>query len=125
MVDGGLLDPAPAAAGRGRRWSRAGSLVALGDGWLMTPADYRAAAATARAGAGRPRRRGAALPRPAAAAVAGTGRHADALLERLERDGVLERRGAEAVAPGTRATSETAARAADVLLDGAVGRSRG
>ena len=43
----------------------AGSLVALGDGWLMTPADYRAAAASGPRGAGRPRRRRAALPRPA------------------------------------------------------------
>ena len=51
-----------------------------------------------------------------AAAVAGTDRHADALLARLEGDGVLERRGAEAVAAGTQTTSATAARAADELL---------
>jgi selenocysteine-specific elongation factor len=49
--------------------------------------------------------------------VTGEGRHADALAGRLERDGVLERRGAEAVAPGTKTTSETAARAAAVLLE--------
>ena len=56
--------------------------------------------------------------------MTGTDRHADALLDRLERDGVLERRGAEAVAAGTQTTSETAARAAGVLLEALAGDPR-
>ncbi|MDX6376861.1 MAG: selenocysteine-specific elongation factor [Gaiellaceae bacterium] len=116
VVEGGLLDPAPAAAAE-EALLAAGRLIALGDGWLMLPADYAAASAAA---AARLTERAAAaplapgLPLPA---VTGEGRHADALAGRLERDGVLERRGAEAVAPGTKTTSETAARAAAVLLE--------
>jgi selenocysteine-specific elongation factor len=50
VVAGGLLDPVPAADAEAAL-TAAGSLVALGDGWLMTPAAYdaaRAAAAAAR-----------------------------------------------------------------------------
>ena len=61
VVAGGLLDPAPAQQAEAALVA-AGSLVALGDGWLMAPADYRAAADGGPRGAGRPRRRRAARP---------------------------------------------------------------
>ncbi len=116
VVDGGLLEPAPAQQAEAALVA-AGSLVALGDGWLMTPADYRAATAAARTALAARAAAAPLSPGLPLAAVTGTGPHADALAGRLERDGVLERSGAEAVAPGTTTTSETAARAADVLLE--------
>ena len=115
VVDGGLLDPVP-AAGAEAALVAAERLVALGEGWLMVPADYRAAAAAARSALAARAAASPLSPGLPLSAVAGTGPHADALAGRLERDGVLERRGAEAVAPGTEITSETAARAAEVLL---------
>ncbi len=123
LVEGGLLDPANAGAAEAALVA-AGELVALGDGWLMTAAAYAAAKAHARATLTARAAAAPLAPGVAAAAVAGTDRHADALLARLERDGVLERRGAEAVAPGTHTSSETAAHAAGALLDALAGDPR-
>ncbi len=115
VVAGGLLDPAPARAAEAELVAT-DRVVALGDGWLMAPADYRTAADAARAALAARAAAAPLSPGLPLSGVTGTGPHADALAGRLERDGVLERRGAEAVAPGTTTTSETATRAAEALL---------
>ncbi len=115
VVEGGLLDPVPAAQAEAALVA-AGSLVALGEGWLMTPDAYRAASSAAHSALTARAADSPLSPGLPLAAVVGAGPHSDALAARLERDGVLDRRGADAVAPGTETTSDTAARAAEVLL---------
>jgi selenocysteine-specific elongation factor len=116
VVAAGLLEPAAATAAA-RRLIADGRIVELGDGWLMPTGRFREAADAA----GRLLRERAAssplAPGLPLAAVAGRGPHAEALLARLEADGVIERQGAEAVAPGMRASSAAAARDADALLE--------
>ena len=114
-VAAGLLEPAAAAAAA-RALVADGRLVELGDGWLMTAPAYRAAVESARRLLDERAAASPLAPGVPAAAVTGRGAHADALFGRLERDGVVERVGAEAVAPGTRASSVTAAADAERLL---------
>jgi selenocysteine-specific elongation factor len=115
VVAAGLLEPA-AAADAARSLVADHRLVELGDGWLMASAAY---GATRESAAALLQDRAAAAPLAPglpSAAVTGRGPHADALLGRLERDGVVERRGADVVAPGTRASSAAAERDAEALL---------
>jgi len=115
-VAAGLLEPANAAPAVADLVG-AGRLEQLGDGWLMTAAAYRQAAEAA----GRVvMERAAAAPLAPGVplqAIVGAGPHAGALLGRLERDGVVQRRGAAAMAPGATASSAGMARDAEALLE--------
>ncbi len=114
-VAAGLLDPAAAAAAERDLVARR-SLVALADGWLITTCAYESVVEAARQALVEQAREHPLTPALPLSRVAPRGPFADALLARLERDGVIERRGAEAAIPGTAAIADTFAEASDRLL---------
>jgi selenocysteine-specific elongation factor len=114
-VAAGLLEPDEVAAAVGEL-TAGGALVQLDGGFLQSRAGYAAVAAEVSARLAERARAEPLSPGLPPGALVRSGPGRDALLARLERDGIFEREGALAVAPGTRASSAAVAEAAAALV---------
>ena len=115
LVDAGLLDPAPAREAVERAIAD-DRLTDLGAGYVLGAETYAERAATVATILAERARTSPLAPGLPLGRVVGEAPWRDALASRLEADRVLERVGAQAIAPGLRGTSEAVAGAADALV---------